>query len=140
MKPGGLRGRLRKEGRGRCPGVRPTGRSSAAREVLDMEKANEGQLTFGSAQPERLSVHVRYAISDARKASSADQMVADADQSASDADQVSSDTDQTAADRDQFGADRDQVASDLDQATADKDRAAHGDLSSDDRKAYESSR
>lgn len=105
-----------------------------------MAKQNEGQPTFGSGPAEGTSAQVMYAISDARKASSADQMVADADQSAADVDQGSSDTDQTASDRDQTGADRDQRASDLDQATADKDRAAHPDLSSDDRKAYESSR
>ena len=51
---------------------------------------------------------LRQAMGDARKASSADQMVADADQSASDADQVSSDADHTASDRDQTGADGDQ--------------------------------
>jgi diguanylate cyclase (GGDEF)-like protein len=83
---------------------------------------------------------LRRALRDARKASSADQMVADADQSGSDADQVSSDTDQTAADRDQAGADRDQEASDADQATADKDRAGQRDLSPADERAYASSR
>jgi diguanylate cyclase (GGDEF)-like protein len=105
-----------------------------------MAKQNGGQPTFGSARPEGLSAEVRYAIADARKASSADQMVADADQSASDVDQVSSDTDQTASDRDQTGADRDQRASDLDQATADKDRAARRALTPDEESAYESSR
>ncbi|HUG28983.1 MAG TPA: diguanylate cyclase [Candidatus Limnocylindria bacterium] len=83
---------------------------------------------------------LRQKVGDARKASSADQMVADADQSASDADQISSDTDQAASDRDQTAADRDQQASDLDQATADKDRAANRDLSTADARAYESSR
>ncbi|MGK2849562.1 MAG: diguanylate cyclase [Candidatus Limnocylindrales bacterium] len=83
---------------------------------------------------------LRQKLSDARKASSADQMVADADQSASDADQVSSDTDQTASDRDQMVADRDQEASDQDQATADKDRAADPDLTTADATAYDSSR
>ena len=83
---------------------------------------------------------LRQKLADARKASSADQMVADADQSASDADQVSSDSDQKASDRDQTGADRDQQASDLDQATADKDRAADRDLPPAEEKAYESSR
>jgi diguanylate cyclase (GGDEF)-like protein len=82
----------------------------------------------------------RHELADARKASSADQMVADADQSASDADQVSSDTDQTASDRDETVAERDQQASDLDQATADKDHAEQGDLSPADEQAYESSR
>ena len=83
---------------------------------------------------------LRPLLADARKASSADQLVADADQSASDADQVASDADHTASDRDQSGADRDQQASDLDQATADKDRAAHSDLSRDDVDSYERSR
>jgi len=83
---------------------------------------------------------LRRTLFDARKASSADQMVADADQSASDADQVSSNADHTASDRDRAGAYRDQEAADLDQATADKDRAAHRDLSSDDARAYERSR
>ena len=105
-----------------------------------MAKMNRGRPVLGPTQPEGLSAQVRYAISDARKASGADQMVADADQTASDADHVSSDTDQTASDRDQTGADRDQQASDQDQATADKDRAAHRDLSPDEAKAYESSR
>lgn len=105
-----------------------------------MAKQNGGQPTLGSAPPERSGARIRNAIADARKASSADQMVADADQSASDADQVSSDIDQTASDRDQTGADRDQQASDQDQATADKDRAAHRALSPEDEKSYESSR
>jgi diguanylate cyclase (GGDEF)-like protein len=83
---------------------------------------------------------LRQRLADARKASSADQMVAEADQSAADADQMSSDTDQTASDRDQTGADRDQQASDQDQATADKDRAADRDLTTADARAYESSR
>ena len=83
---------------------------------------------------------LRQKMADARKASSADQMVADADQSAADADQGSSDDDQTASDRDQTGAERDQRASDLDQATADKDRAADPDLTPADERAYESSR
>lgn len=105
-----------------------------------MAKKNGGQPTFASAPLAGSGTQVSNAISDARKASSADQMVADADQSASDADQVSSDIDQTASDRDQTGADLDQQASDLDQATADRDRAAHRDLSPDDEKSYESSR
>ncbi len=109
-------------------------------EVRDMAKQNGGQPTCGSAPPEGSSGGVRYAISDARKASSADQMVADADQSASDADQVSSDTDQAASDRDQTGADRDQRASDRDQAIADRDRAAHPALTPDEESAYERSR
>ena len=83
---------------------------------------------------------LRQKLADARKASSADQMVADADQSASDADQVSSDADQTASDRDQTVADADQQASDQDQATADKERAADRDLTTADAKAYERSR
>jgi diguanylate cyclase (GGDEF)-like protein len=103
-------------------------------------KKNGGQLTFASALPEGSIGRVRSAISDARKASTADQMVADSDQSASDADQVSSNTDQTVSDRDQTGADRDQWASDQDQATADRDRLANRDLSPDDEKAYQSSR
>jgi diguanylate cyclase (GGDEF)-like protein len=82
----------------------------------------------------------RYAMADARRASSADQAVADADQSASDADQGSSDADQTAADSDQSGADMDQRASDMDQATADRDRAALADLTSADESAYRISR
>lgn len=105
-----------------------------------MAKQNGGQPTLESEPADAPSPAVRYAISDARKASSADQMVADADQSASDADQVSSDTDQTASDTDQTGADRDQVASDQDQATADRDRAAHRDLTPDEVSAYEASR
>lgn len=105
-----------------------------------MAKKNGGQPILEPVPADAPSRAVKYAISDARKASSADQMVADADQSASDADQVSSDTDQTASDTDQTGADRDQQASDLDQATADKDRAAHRQLSSADQRAYESSR
>lgn len=107
---------------------------------VKMAKQNGGQPTFGSASTVSSSTEVRYAISDARKASSADQLVADADQSASDADQVSSDIDQTASDQDQTRADRDQRASDQDQATADKDRAAHRDLSPEEEKAYESAR
>jgi diguanylate cyclase (GGDEF)-like protein len=83
---------------------------------------------------------LRQKLGDARKASSADQMIADADQSASDADQISSDADQTASDRDQSVADRDQQASDQDQATADKDRAADPDLTTADATAYETSR
>jgi len=79
-------------------------------------------------------------MSDARKASSADQIIADADQSASDADQVSSESDRTSSDRDQTGADRDQLASDRDQATADADRAKHRDLSPAEVDAYETSR
>ena len=105
-----------------------------------MAKQNGGHPTLGPTPSERSSARVRNAMSDARKASGADQMVADADQSASDADQLSSDIDQTASDRDQTGADRDQLASDQDQATADKDRAAHRDLSPDDVESYESSR
>ncbi len=105
-----------------------------------MAKQNGGQLTLGSTTPEAPGAGVRNTISDARKASSADQMVADADQSASDADQVSSDSDQTASERDQTGADRDQQASDQDQATTDRDRAGHHDLSPDDEKAYQVSR
>src|SRR5690348_3000431 len=83
---------------------------------------------------------LRHRLSDARKASSADQMIADADQGAADADQVSSDADRTASDRDQTGAYRDQRASDLDQATADRDRAEHGGLDPADERAYERSR
>jgi diguanylate cyclase (GGDEF)-like protein len=83
---------------------------------------------------------LRQKLGDARKASSADQMIADADQSASDTDQIASDIDQTASDRDQTVADRDQRASDQDQATADKDRAADPDLTTADETAYESSR
>ena len=89
---------------------------------------------------DRPSATIRNIVSDARKASSADQMVADADQSASDADQVSSDIDQTASERDQTSADRDQQASDLDQAAADRDRAAHHDPSADSERSYLSSR
>lgn len=111
-----------------------------ARRCPDMADQNGGQPTLGSAKSERPSLRVRNAISDARKASSADQMVADADQSAADADQVSSDIDQTASDRDQTGADLDQLASDQDQATADRDRAAHPDLSPDAERSYEASR
>ena len=105
-----------------------------------MAKENGGQPAFASAPPEGPSAEVRYAVSDARKASSADQMVAEADQSASDSDQVASDTDQTASDRDQSDADRDQEASDHDQEAADKDRAAHSRLSPDDEKAYRESK
>ncbi len=83
---------------------------------------------------------LREQLADARKSSSADQMVADADQCSADADQVSSDTDQTASDRDQAGAERDQQASDLDQATADRDRTGHRDLAPADEEAYASSR
>ncbi len=79
-------------------------------------------------------------MSDARRASSADQTVADADQSAADADQVSSDADQTASDSDQRDAESDQGASDRDQATADRDEAAHHDLSAAERNTYQSSR
>ena len=105
-----------------------------------MANQNGGQPTLGSGPREGSSARVRNAISDARKASSADQMVADADQSASDADQVSSDIDQTASDRDQTSADLDQLASDQDQATADKDHAAHRGLSPADEQSFESSR
>lgn len=79
-------------------------------------------------------------MSDARRASSADQMVADEDQSASDADQASADADQTASESDQSGAERDQRASDNDQATADKDEAANPDLTLAEKSAYDSSR
>jgi hypothetical protein len=41
-----------------------------------MTKQNGARPTLGSAPPERLSARVRNAISDARKASSADQMLA----------------------------------------------------------------
>jgi len=83
---------------------------------------------------------LRRALADARKASSADQMVADADQAASDADQVSSDADHMASVRDQAGADGDQRASDLDQATADRERGERRDRSLADETAYERSR
>ena len=105
-----------------------------------MAKLTGDRPAFRSAQPAGLSANVKYAIADARKASSADQLVAEADQSASDADQVSSDSDQTASDRDQSGADGDQVASDQDQEIADRERAAHHDLTPDEESAYERSR
>ena len=72
-------------------------RSSCAGEVPKVAKQNGGQPAFGSTKPEDSGAARRGAISDARKASSADQTVADADQSVSDADQLSSDRDQTAS-------------------------------------------
>src|SRR3990172_4483204 len=123
MRPGGPRGRLGNERRVVVPWCNRSDGHRRRAEVPDMAKQNGGQPTLRPT-PEGSSARVRNAISDSRKASSADQMVADADQSASDADQVSSDIDQTASDRDQTSADLDQLASDHGQATADKDEGA----------------